>query len=126
MPPQGKEGLIVNLFKKRDKEDPWNYRGITLLSVVGKVFCKVLNNSCLLSIWRRAKHCMRVRLVLRLKGVVFIIFKNVLDNGRKKVNQLHSVISNMDINLSARRLLLLAVVRSTLEYGKPIRLRQLC
>ena len=27
-----------------DKEDPGNYRGITLLSVVGKVFCKVLNN----------------------------------------------------------------------------------
>ena len=35
---------IVNLFKKGDKEDPGNYKGITLLSVVGKVFCKVLNN----------------------------------------------------------------------------------
>ena len=34
-----------------------------------------------------------------------------LDNGRKKVNQLHSVISNRDINLSARRL---SVIR---EYG---------
>ena len=41
----------------------------------------------------------------------------MLDNGRRKVNQLHSVISNRDINLSARRLLLLAVVRPTLEYG---------
>ena len=38
------EGLIVNLFKKGDREDPGNYRGITLLSVVGKVFCKILNN----------------------------------------------------------------------------------
>ena len=37
-------GLIVNLFKKGDKEETGNYRGITLLSVVGKVFCKVLNN----------------------------------------------------------------------------------
>ena len=36
---------------------------------------------------------------------------------RRKVNQLHSVICNRDINLSARRLLLLAVVRPTLEYG---------
>ena len=36
----GREGLIVNQFKKGDREDPGNYRGITLLSVVGKVFCK--------------------------------------------------------------------------------------
>ena len=34
----------------------------------------------------------------------------------KKVNQLHSILSNRDINLSARRLPLLAVVRPTLEY----------
>ena len=39
VPPQWREELIVNLFKKRDKEVPWNYRGITLLSVVGNVFC---------------------------------------------------------------------------------------
>ena len=32
--------------------------------------------------------------------------KKVLDCGRKMVNQLHSVISNRDINLSAHRLLL--------------------
>ena len=37
-------GLIVSLFKKVDKENPGNYRGITLLSVVGKVFCKTLND----------------------------------------------------------------------------------
>ena len=43
VPPQWREGLIVNLFTKGDKEDPENYRGITLLCVVGKVFCKVLN-----------------------------------------------------------------------------------
>ena len=34
VPPKWREGLIVNLFKKGDREDPGNYRGITLLSVV--------------------------------------------------------------------------------------------
>ena len=37
VPRESREGLIVNLFKKGD---PGIYRDITLLSVVGKVFCK--------------------------------------------------------------------------------------
>ena len=45
VPRQWREGLIVNIFKKGDREDPANYKGITLLSVVGKVFCKILNNT---------------------------------------------------------------------------------
>ena len=32
-----REGLMVTLFKKGDREDPGNYRGITLLNVVGKL-----------------------------------------------------------------------------------------
>ena len=62
-----REGLIVNLFKKGDREDPGNYRGITLLSVVGKVFCKVLNN--------RLVQCLdKVRLDFELTGVAWIMF----------------------------------------------------
>ena len=38
VPKQWREGLIV---KKGGREDPGDYRGITLLSVVGKVFCKI-------------------------------------------------------------------------------------
>ena len=38
VPMKWRKGLIV--FKKGDKEDPGNYRCITILSVVGKVFCK--------------------------------------------------------------------------------------
>ena len=30
-----RKGFIVSLLKKGDREDPGNYRGITLLSVTG-------------------------------------------------------------------------------------------
>ena len=43
-----------------------------------------------------------------------------MDCGKKKVNQLHSGISNRDVNFSARRLVLLSVVRPTLEYGSEV------
>ena len=41
--------------------------------------------------------------------------KDVCVNGRKKLNQLHSVLHNRDINLCARRLLLLSVVRPSIS-----------
>ena len=44
IPKHWRQGLIVSLYKKGDAEDPGNYRGITLLNVVGKLFCKILNN----------------------------------------------------------------------------------
>ena len=36
-------GTYGKLFLKGDNEVPGNYRGITLLNVVGKVFCKIHN-----------------------------------------------------------------------------------
>ena len=47
-------------------------------------------------------------------------YEKVVDSGKKKVNQLHSINSKRDINLSARRLVLLEVVRPTLEYGSKV------
>ena len=38
------EGLIVPLHKKVSMLNPTNYRGITLLSVLGKLFTRILNN----------------------------------------------------------------------------------
>ena len=35
-------GTIVPLYKDGDERDPMNYRGITLLSIAGKVFTRVL------------------------------------------------------------------------------------
>ena len=42
--------------------------------------------------------------------------KRVLQNGRKRISQAH----NRDIDLTARRLLLISVVRPTLEYGNEV------
>ena len=44
VPTYWREGLIVSLFKKGDREDPGNYSGITLLSVIGKLYSRVINN----------------------------------------------------------------------------------
>ena len=41
--------------------------------------------------------------------------KKLTQNGKKKVNQLHSVISNCNINLSARCMLLLSVLHPNLS-----------
>ena len=38
---------MVSFFKKRDREDLSNYRDITLLSLLGKLCSKVINNRLL-------------------------------------------------------------------------------
>ena len=70
VPKQWREGLIVNLFKKGDREDPGNYRGITLLSVVGKKYLTI----DLYNVWIKEEHCMKGRLALELIEVAWIMF----------------------------------------------------
>ena len=36
--------LIIPIFKKGDTNEVSNYRGITLLSTLGKLFTRILNN----------------------------------------------------------------------------------
>ena len=43
-PDSWSEGHIVPFFKSGDSSDPVNYRGVTLLSALGKLFSRVLNN----------------------------------------------------------------------------------
>ena len=38
------EGHIIPIFKKGDKNEASNYRGITLLSIIGKLFTRILNS----------------------------------------------------------------------------------
>ena len=47
-PSQWCEAIISPLHKKGSKRDPKNYRGISLLCVIGKLFTKVLNNRLVL------------------------------------------------------------------------------
>ena len=85
VPRQWREGLIVNLLKW-DKEDPGNYRGITLLSVVGKVFCKILNNRLVERLDRGG--------ILHEGQAGFRVNRSCMDNvkriGRLRENKIHT------------------------------------
>jgi len=43
-PEKWSEGFVVPIHKSGDTNDPSNYRGITLLSTLGKLFTSILNN----------------------------------------------------------------------------------
>ena len=43
-PDMWRDGLLSPLYKRGNRLNPDNYRGITLLSVLGKLFTRVLNN----------------------------------------------------------------------------------
>ena len=43
-PERWAEGHIIPIFKKGDRNEASNYRGITLLSIIGKLFTRILNN----------------------------------------------------------------------------------
>ena len=44
VPDSWRAGTIINLYKSGETTNPGNYRGITLLSCVGKLFCRCISN----------------------------------------------------------------------------------
>ena len=44
LPTDWTRGIVFPIYKDGDKRDPSNYRGITLLSIVGKVYAQILND----------------------------------------------------------------------------------
>ena len=55
------QGVIFPLYKDGDNRDPLNYRGITLLSIVGKEYNRVLTETCTVCRARRGRHSGRTR-----------------------------------------------------------------
>jgi len=43
LPTDWTRGVIFPIYKDGDKRDPLNYRGITLLSIVGKIYAQIIN-----------------------------------------------------------------------------------
>ena len=100
----------------------WRLRANVIKSAV-MVFSKDAVNGC----WKWGEHSLPKVSSYSYLGIDFssngawdMHIKKLLDNGRKKVNQLHKVISNRNVNLSARRLLLLSVIRPSIEYGSEV------
>ena len=47
VPPYWREGIILIVFKKGDRKKPGNHRGVTFLSVMAKLYSRVINNHLL-------------------------------------------------------------------------------
>ena len=100
----------------------WRLRANVIKSAV-IVFSKDAVNGC----WKWGEHSLSKVSSYSYLGIDFasngawdMHIKKLLDNGREKVNRLHKVISNKNVNLRARRLLLLSVIRPTIEYGSEV------
>ena len=94
----------------------WRLRANVIKSAV-MVFSKDAVNGC----WKWGEYSLPKVSSYSYLGIDFssngawdMHIKKLLDNGRKKVNQLHKVISNRNVNLSTRRLLLLSVIRPSI------------
>ena len=61
LPEEWKKGIIFPIYKDGDKRDPSNYRGITLLSIVGKGNAHIINE-------RLMKWCEKNKVLVEEQG----------------------------------------------------------
>src|SRR4051812_5716572 len=61
LPTDWTRGIIFPIYKDGEKQDTSNYRGITLLSIVGKVYAQVINE-------RLMKWCERNKILVEEQG----------------------------------------------------------
>ena len=94
----------------------WRLRANVSKSAVIMVFSKDAVNGC----WKWGEYSLSIvssysyfGIDFSRNGAWYMHIRKLLDNGRKRVSQLHKVISNRNINLSACRHLLLSVIRPT-------------
>ena len=87
------------------------------------VFSKDAVNGC----WKWGEYSLPIVYFYSYLGIDFssngawdMHIRKLLDNGSRRVNQLHKVISNRNINLIACRHLLLSVIRPSIEYGSEV------
>ena len=57
VPHEWMQGLVFPLYKDGDDRDLLNYRCITLLSIIAKVYCSVLTDRLMLFAERRRGNC---------------------------------------------------------------------
>ena len=100
----------------------WRLRANVSKSAV-MVFCKDAVNGC----WKWGEYSLPIvssysylAIDFSRNGAWDMHIRKLLDNGRNRVNQLYKVISNRNINLSARKHLLLSVIRPSIEYGSEV------
>ena len=61
VPEEWRKGIIFPIYKDGDKRDTSNYRGITLLSIVGKVYAHIINE-------RMMKWCEENKILVEEQG----------------------------------------------------------
>jgi hypothetical protein len=91
-------GIIVPLYKDGDKSNVDNYRGITLLSVVGKLYTSIINNR--ISSWlEKNKKLVEEQAGFRAKRSTseqIFILKEIIQ-GRRRAKKRNTICCFLDI-----------------------------